>query len=265
MRLVMIVAAALAAASGAAAQQTVPTFRDCPDCPEMVAIPAGTFTMGSPATEARRGDIEGPQHRVTIAKPFALGKYEVTFAEWDACTAAGGCAHRPGDQGWGRGRRPVIDVSWDDAKAYVAWLSRKTGKTYRLPSEAEWEYAARAGTPTRYSWGDEIGSNRANCRGCGSQWDWKQTAPVGSFAPNHMGLHDMHGNVWELVEDCWNGSYNGAPSDGRAWLTGLCRARALRGGSWTDDPGFLRSAYRVGHPTMLPDDGIGFRLARTLD
>jgi len=110
--------------------------RDCADCPEMVLIPAGTFTMGSPAGEAQRYDAEGPQHRVTIAKPFALGKYEVTFAEWDACTAAGGCAHRPGDQGWGRGRRPVIDVSWDDAKAYVAWLSRKTGKTYRLPSEA---------------------------------------------------------------------------------------------------------------------------------
>ena len=209
-------------------------FRDCPECPEMVVVPAGSFMMGSPSHEAGRGDDEGPRHRVTIEKPFAVGKYEVTFAEWDACVADGGCGgHRPEDEGWGRGRRPVINVNWDDAKAYVRWLNRKTGKQYRLPSEAEWEYAARAGTTTRYNWGDDIGRNRANCNGCGSRWDRKQTAPVGSFRANVFGLHDVHGNVWEWVEDCLNYNYAGAPADGSPWTDGDCTlAAVLRGGSW---------------------------------
>jgi formylglycine-generating enzyme required for sulfatase activity len=241
-------------------------FRDCAECPEMVVIPAGTFTMGSPADEKDRSSDEGPQHGVTIAKPFSLGKYEVTFAEWDACVAAGGCAHRPNDYGWGRGLRPVIYVSWDDAKAYVAWLSRKSGKSYRLPSEAEWEYAARAGTTTRYTWGDDVGRNRANCDGCGSQWDDKQTAPVGSFAANRFGLHDMHGNVWEWVEDCWNGNYSGAPGDGTAWTAGRdCGRRVLRGGSWSFDPGNLRAASRGWDGTSSRLIISGFRVARTLD
>ena len=133
---------------------------------------------------------------------------------------------------WGRGNRPAIDVSWHEAQAYVAWLSEKTGKRCRLLSESEWEYAARAGAATRYSWGDGIGRNRANCSGCGSRWDDRQTAPVGSFAANGFGLHDMHGNVWEWVADCWNGSYAGAPSDGSARESGNCSRRVLRGGAW---------------------------------
>ena len=236
-------------------------FRDCTECPEMVVVPAGSFMMGSDESSS-----EIPRHRVTIAKPFAVGKYEVTFAEWDACVAAGGCGgHRPGDEGWGRGRWPVINVSWDDAKAYVRWLNRKTGKQYRLPSEAEWEYAARAGTTTRYSWGDDIGRNRANCDGCGSRWDNEQTAPAGSFRANVFGLHDVHGNVWEWVEDCWSGNYLGAPADGSAWESGDCSRRVLRGGSWDNRPWFLRSASRSGDGAGNRNDGSGFRVARTLD
>ena len=240
-------------------------FRDCPECPEMVVVPAGSFMMGSAPGEESRGSDEGPVHRVTIAKPFAVGKYEVTFAEWDACVVAGGCGgHRPGDRGWGRGRRPVINVNWDDAKAYVRWLSDKTGKQYRLPSESEWEYAARAGTTTRYNWGHDIGRNRANCDGCGSRWDNEQTAPAGSFSANPFGLHDMHGNVWEWVEDCWNERYVGAPSDGSAWTDGNCSRRVLRGGSWDFIPRVLRSAYRNRNRAGYRYFIFGFRVARTL-
>ena len=240
-------------------------FRDCPECPEMVVVSAGSFMMGSPSYEAERDDDEGPRHRVTIPKPFAVGKYEVTFAEWDACVADGGCrGRRPADRGWGRARRPVINVSWNDAKTYVRWLSNKTGQEYRLLSEAEWEYVARAGTTSRYSWGDDIGRNRANCDGCGSRWDDKQTAPAGSFAPNVFGLHDAHGNVYEWVEDCWNASYAGAPPDGSAWTGGDCGLRVLRGGSWDSEPRYLRSAYRNRDWAGVRDYFSGFRVARTL-
>ena len=175
----------------------------------MVAVPAGRFTMGS--TEF---DNEKPSHKVTIGKPFAVSKFTVTFAEWDACVSAGGCKTKPDDEGWGRGRQPVIAVSWDDAtKEYLPWLSRKTGKTYRLLTEAEWEYAARAGTATKYSWGDDIGKGNANCNGCGShQWAGQQTAPVGSFAANDFGLHDMHGNVWQWTQDCYADTYKTVPT-----------------------------------------------------
>ena len=245
-------------------QDGVLVGRDCPECPEMVVVPAGSFMMGSPSHEQGRRAKEGPVHEVRISAPFAVGVYEVTFAEWDACLAAGGCGHRPIDGGWGRGDRPVIYVSWEDAKGYVQWLSRRTGKEYRLPSEAEWEYAARAGTETAYSWGDAIGVNLANCGGCGSQWDGSKTAPVGSFGANAWGLHDMHGNVYEWVEDCWNGSYRGAPSDGSAWLSGDCSERVLRGGSWIDEPAALRAAYRFTSPTGDRSLVSGFRVARTL-
>ena len=161
------------------------SFKECAkDCPEMVVIPAGEFTMGSPASEQGRGDDEEPQHRVVLAKPLAVARFEVTFADWDACVAYGDCDPRPSDGGYGRGRQPVINVTWYDAQQYAAWLSRMTGKQYRLLSEAEFEYAARAGTLTAYPWGDEIGRNNANCAGCGSKWDNKQPAPVGSFAAN---------------------------------------------------------------------------------
>ena len=246
-------------------------LRDCEECPELVVVPSGSFMMGSPSEESGRDDDEGPVHQVTIARPFAVGVYEVTFDEWEACRSGGGCGGyrliRDGDrdEGWGRGRRPVIDMSWDGAQAYVEWLSRKTGAEYRLLSEAEWEYVARAGTTTEYWWGDEIGRNRANCsRGCGSRWDGKQTAPVGSFSANPFGLHDVHGNVWEWVEDCWNGSYHGASTDGSAWKSGDCGRRVLRGGSWSFRPRVLRSAARYRLATGVRVSDVGFRVARTL-
>ena len=240
-------------------------LRDCPDCPELVVVPPGSFEMGSPPGEAGWSGDEGPVHRVAIAKPFAVGVYEVTFAEWDACVDGGGCnGHRPSDKGWGRGSRPVMDVSWRDAKRYVEWLSSKTGAKYRLPSESEWEYAARAGTKTRYWWGDEVGRNRANCYGCGSRWDGERTAPAGSFSPNGFGLHDVHGNVGEWVGDCLNVGYEGAPTDGCAWESGDCSRRMLRGGSWFGRPWRLRSADRYGSITGLRVGYVGFRVARTL-
>ena len=233
-------------------------FRDCPECPEMLPVAAGSFMMGSIENINYKNRL-----RMTIARPFAVGKYEVTFAEWEACVAAGGCGgHRPGDEGWGRGRRPVINVSWDDAKSYVRWLSNITGKQYRLLSEAEWEYATRVGTTTRYSWGDDIGHKRANCDGCGSRWDNRQTAPVGSFPANPRGLHDVHGNVWEWVADCWNGNYKGASSDGSARMSGDCGSRVLRGGSWKSNPGDLNSSVRSKDKSGLRYYAIGFRVAR---
>jgi formylglycine-generating enzyme required for sulfatase activity len=238
-------------------------FNDCNGegwCPEMVVVPAGSFLMGSPEDEAARSDNEGPQHRVTIAEPFAIGVYEVTFDEWDACVADGGCnGYRPDDADWGRGRRPVIYVSWDDAQAYVDWLSNRTREEYRLPSEAEWEYAARAGTTTRYWSGDEIAAGYANFdRNVG------RTIEVGSLArPNAFGLHDVHGNVWEWIEDCWNGSYVGAPANGSAWTSGNCDWRVLRGGSWNDYPWYLRSAHRSRFEPGFRFN-FGFRVARTL-
>ena len=224
------------AAAERPSRQPGETFRDTlrsgGSGPEMVVIPAGSFRMGC-VSGVGCNDREHPVHEVTISQSLAVGKYEVTFAEWDACVAAGGCSHRPNDA-WGRSRHPVMRVSWDDVQEYVRWLSSQTGAEYRLLSESEWEYAARAGTSTAYSWGNQIGSGRANCDGCGSQWDDSQTAPVGSFSPNVWGLHDMHGNVWEWVQDCWNGSYSGAPSNGGAWQQGDCSRRVLRGGSWDD-------------------------------
>lgn len=255
-------------------------FRDCEQCPEMVVVPAGRFQMGDLNDVAPKN--EKPVHTVKIAYPFAVGKYEVTFAEWDACVADGGCTHQPDDEGWGRGNRPVINISWQDAQQYVAWLSRKTGHPYRLLSEAEWEYVARAGTVTIHWWGgggiDEADQdhleehNHANygketC--CGRRVigadRWENTAPVGSFAPNPLGLFDTAGNVHEWVEDCWNASYKGAPGDGSAWTSsGDCDLRVLRGGSWLSTPLSLRSAYRFRFDLGLRYNFIGFRLARTI-
>ena len=197
-------------------------FRDCPTCPALMVLP----------TEA-----------------LAMGVFEVTFAEWDACAADGGCAHRPDDMGWGRGDRPVVDVSWRDVQEYLAWLSRRTGETYRLPSGAQWEVAARAGAPTAYAWGDDIGSGQANCDGCGSEWDKARTAPVGSFAPNAFGLHDMHGNVWEWTGDCWEGD---------------CERRVLRGGSWFVGPEFLKAGEQDWSDADDREVDLGFRVARPL-
>ena len=231
---------------------------------EIVVLPAGRFRMGCLSGDDDCGDREKPVREVVIAS-FALSKHEVTFAQWDACVSGGGCGgHRPYDGGRGRAARPVVNVSWEDTQSYVSWLSRETGEEYRLPTEAEWEYAARAGTTTQYSWGNEIGVNRANCNGdlCGDRW--KYTAPVGSFAANPWGLYDMRGNVWELVQDCWNGSYTGAPVDGSAWLSGDCSVRVVRGGSWNNSPGDLRAAVRGWDATGVRDGDSGFRVARTL-
>ena len=270
-------------------------FQECTDCPKMVAIPAGKFMMGSPATEPGRFDAEGPQHIVSV-RAFAIGKFEVTNAEFLAFLRETGYQPAPCDpilglswQSPGRGLayppgqtnpplEPAVCLSWNDAQAYLAWLNGKVrglasaaksrDGPYRLPSEAEWEYAARAGTTTARWWGDAIGVGNANCSGCGSQWDGKLIAPVGSFGRNPFGLYDMLGNVWQWVNDCWNESYIGAPTDGSSWTSGDCSKRVLRGGSWSNVPVFVRSATR----SRADAAGRGFdyssyagiRVARTL-
>ena len=248
-------------------------FSDCDVCPRMVVVPAGTFMMGSPASEdGRRYDDEGPQHLVTIPAPFAVGVHEVTFAEWDACVIAGGCGRSAADdEGWGRGSRPVIHVSWDDAQTYVTWLSRQTGARYRLLSEAEWEYAARAGSTTARYWGE---SDADQCRyangndhrvSCSDGHDY--TAPAGSFLPNEFGLYDMLGNVLEWTQDCVNVTlgYAGAPADGSAWQSGPCYRRVARGGAWDSFSGGLRSASRANPFSDMRFWHVGFRVARTLN
>ena len=250
------------------------SFKDCADCPEMVIVPAGSFMMGSRKDEPERANREGPQHEVTIAKPFAVGRFAVTFAEWDACLAANGCSgYKPRDEGWGRGNLPVINVNLDDAKAYVAWLSKKTGQRYRLLSEAEFEYVARAGTTTPFWWGTSMTPEQANYNsnnvyaGGGSKGVHRAgTVPVKSFEANPWGLYQVHGNVWNWVEDCWHDTYEGAPGDGSAWTTEECKRRVIRGGSWLSDPALLRAASRV--LVNLPkgrSSDYGFRVARTLD
>ena len=233
-------------------------FRDCKECPEMVVLPSGSFVMGSTESDSGSQPKERPRHEVDI-QSFALGKYEITFAEWDACVSDGGCDHEPDDQGWGRGSRPVVNVNWKDAKQYVAWLSGRTGEVYRLPSESEWEYAARAGTTTQYAFGDDITEAQANF---GSIFG--RTTDAGSYPPNAWGLHDMHGNVREWVEDVYNTSYEGAPSDGSPWLDGNEGKRTIRSGSWNYSPDIMRSAYRDHHPQARRAFDLGFRVARSL-
>jgi formylglycine-generating enzyme required for sulfatase activity len=237
------------------------TFKECASCPEMVVVPAGSFMMGSPEKELGRYGDEGPQRRVTIATPFAIGKFEITFDEWDACVAHSGCKQEPDDSSWGRGKRPVINVSWNEAKEYVAWVAKLTGKPYRLLSEAEWEYAARAGNPGRFSFGDDEAKL--------GEYAWyvsnsKTTQPVGTKKANAFGLHDMHGNVWEWVEDCYKDSYKGVPTNGSAWLTGDCDRRVVRGGSWVSSPQYLRSAFRFRLTAVVRNSIVGFRVGRTL-
>ncbi len=265
-------------------------FRECPDCPVMVGIPAGTFLMGSPKSEPDRFDSEGPQHVVSI-KAFALGKYDITTAQFiDFLKSTG---HRPIPcnrilgYAWGSPGRglelqppnwPAVCLGWIDAEAYVAWLNAKAHKErpalapgpgpYRLPSEAEWEYAARAGTKTARWWGDAIGRNRANCNGCGSPWDDRLLAAVESFGPNSFGLYGLLGNAWQWTEDCWHPNFIHAPDDGRAWTEKNCAKHVIRGGSWNSLPVLVRSASR----SFSTSDGgdydnsslTGFRVARDL-
>jgi formylglycine-generating enzyme required for sulfatase activity len=255
----------------------------------MVELPPGRFIMGAPegeepaARNPRRPEwterAERPQVEVGIASPLAVGKYEVTFAEWDHCVDAGGCTHIPDDAGWGRGTRPVIHINMGDAEEYIRWLRQLTGQPYRLPSEAEWEYAARGGTTTARYWGDEVGRGMAVCKRCGSRWDDRSTAPVGSFPPNPFGLHDMLGNVAEWVADCWNKDHEGARTDGAAriedspwWKDGSCERPMYRGGAWGYFTWTVRAARRdFWFPRPIPPpwsdrgDSRGFRVVRGLD
>ena len=253
-------------------------FRDCDVCPQMAVVPAGSFMMGSPKAEAGRYAVEEPLRRVEIGQPFAVGAYEVTREEYEAFAAetgqadGAGCWLAAGGK-WEReksasrrnpgyeqtGREPAVCVSWRDAQAYARWLSRKTGKPYRLLSEAEWEYAARAGTQTPYGFGSVVSARRANYDG-----NVGKTAPAGAYKPNGFGLYDMHGNAWEWVRDCWNAGYAGAPTDGSARQGGDCSRRVMRGGSWSDRSRSLRSAHRGRHFGGLRFNNVGFRVARTL-
>ncbi len=226
--------------------------------PEMVRIPPGRFLMGSHGWAADAMGTERPQHEVRINYAFELGKYAVTFAEWDAALAAGANLHNPMERGYGRGRRPIMNVSWEDAQTYIAWLNSKTAGGYRLPSEAEWEYACRAGSTTAYSTGNRITKNQACVMS-------EAPAPVGSHPANAFGLHDMHGNVWEWVEDAWHDNYKGAPNDGSVWSTDDTSPRVLRGGSWANDhPAYLRSAHRHWRHYDHRLAQSGFRVARTV-
>jgi formylglycine-generating enzyme required for sulfatase activity len=275
-----------------ARMQAGTVFKDCADCPEMVVIPAGRFVMGSPESELGRYDSEGPLHAVAV-KSFALGKYDVTEQEFLLFLRQTGYQPAPCDRilglSWhqlGSGlayppgadapKEPAVCLSWYDARSYIAWLNRRIAGAgageadgpYRLPSEAEWEYAARAGTRTARWWGEAIGAGNANCNGCGSTWDNRLIAEAGSFPANPFGLHDMLGNVWQWTQDCWNETYAGAPGDGSAWAGGDCRKRVIRGGSWSNLTRFVRSAARskaaADGADAYYDNYAGFRLARSL-
>lgn len=238
----------------------IQVFKDCDVCPEMAVIPAGSYLMGSNG----RHKNERPAHEVTIAKSFALGVYEVTFDEWQACFDDGGCERVPDDHKWGRGRRPVMNITWYETQPFVEWLSKKTGHTYRLPSEAEWEYAARGGTTTEFWWGQEVGENLANCRDCQSQWSKKGSAPVGSFAANPFGLYDVHGNEWEWMNDCWFPTHAGAPVDGATRFEEDCQYRTMRSGSWYYFSKNIRSAWRFRNDARVKSYGIGMRVLREM-
>ncbi|WP_298916599.1 formylglycine-generating enzyme family protein [uncultured Algimonas sp.] len=243
--------------------------------PEMVVIPPGTFMMGSPLHQRKRDRNEGPQVSITIDRPFEIGRYEVTFDEWNKCVKGGGCRrYRPDDNGWGRGKRPVTNISYNDAQSYIEWLNKKTGLTYRLPSEAEWEYVARAGQPLPFSTptGRGISALEANFNGKfpygpGTiEGEYKrQTVPVGSYPANSFGVHDIHGNVYEFVSDCYVAGHAGHPGDGSPRRDGNCDARIIRGGSWVTHGYQMRAAKRLRYTMDHRYDDFGFRLARTID
>jgi formylglycine-generating enzyme required for sulfatase activity len=242
-----------------------PVFRDAladgSSGPALVRVPPGRFRMGD-----LRGDgdfDERPAREVTLPRAFLIGRHEVTFADYERYCADAGVPV-PDDSGFGRGDHPVVNVNWQDAVAYAIWLSAQTGKRYRLPSEAEWEYVARAGAETRFWWGDEPGSARANCAGCGSEWDSESTAPVGRLGPNPFGVFDVAGNVWEWVADCYNNSYEGVPRDGRPHVYRACGQMVVRGGSWILPAREMRAANRFRWAPVSRSDEVGFRVAREL-
>ena len=295
----ILVCLALVALSGAAAREDGEReFKECPECPTMLGIPGGAFAMGSPDMEAGRFDTEGPVHRVAV-KAFALGKYAITSQEFlgflkdtgyqpEPCnrthnmgwrSPGGGAAFAPGSGISEPPRWPAVCLDWKDAQAYVGWLNKKVREArpaladrsdgpYRLPSEAEWEYAARAGTTTARWWGDALGRNHANCNGCGSRYDYRLLADVDVFPPNGFGLYGMLGNAWQWTADCWHESYAGAPADGSAWMDGDCGKHVIRGGSWSNIPVFVRSAARSGSAPNGKEFDFsslsGFRIARDL-
>jgi formylglycine-generating enzyme required for sulfatase activity len=233
--------------------------KDCAACPILVSLPGGTYAMGSNASDPS----EKPAHQVTIRKPFAIGKFEVTVEQWDACVAAGDCP-RVATDGNRPGNTPARDVSWDDAQHYVKWLGKVSGQPYRLPTEAEWEYAARGGSASRFWWGEQMRKGNANCKDCGDPWQQDAPAKVGSFAPNAYGLHDMSGSVWEWVHDCWHNTYKGAPTDGRAWDEANCRVRVIRGGSWRDGASYMPATTRFKYDAAVRQSQNGFRVARDM-
>jgi len=282
-------------------------FKECDTCPQMAVVPAGRFVMGETKGDVGYDATDGATPvEVTIVKPFAVGTYAVTFDEWSACVAAGGCGgYSPHDYWFGRGTRPVINVSWHDAKSYVEWLSKRTGKTYRLPSESEREYFARAGTTTTFWWGSSITPDQANYHSWnsfagGPTGEYRRrTVPVASFEPNPWGLYNVHGNVREWVEDCWNGSNLGNPGDGTARTATMCQVRRFidkahvfeacerpyqsigqdkkggviiagcsrrtaRNGAWESGPSHLRSAHRASFEPTVRTHILGFRVVRDL-
>jgi formylglycine-generating enzyme required for sulfatase activity len=232
-------------------------FKDCPACPTLIPLSAGPFTMGSDSSDPS----EKPAHHVALDDPFAIGKYEVTVEEWNACVEAGAC-QRVGQYASPNPKAPIRDVSWDDAQQYLKWLSTSSGKPYRLPSEAEWEYAARGGTSTRYWWGDQMVTGNANCKDCGEPWRIEGPANAGSFAPNPNGLYDMNGSVWEWVADCWHNSFKDAPTDGKAWDQPNCSVRVIRGGSWREPASYMVSSTRFKYDAGVRHSQNGFRVAR---
>lgn len=251
--------ASTAPASGRPFPAAGSQIQDCPECPALVVVPAGSFMMGSSAGEEGRDASEGPRHAVKFDRPFAIGKYEVTFDEWEACVQQKGCTHNPNDQGWGRGRRPVIDVSWNDAMQYIRWLSRKTGQAYFLPSESEWEYATRAGTTTPWNTGNAIITDDANILN-----GLARTVPVGGYPANAFGLHDTHGNVEEWVADCYEVGYFGTPVNGGTMFAKGCKERVARGSIFSAGVEQARSARRSRSLTNKRYSAVGFRVARGL-
>jgi formylglycine-generating enzyme required for sulfatase activity len=224
----------------------------------MVALPGGSFVMGSNTDRT-----EQPRHAASV-RSFAIGKYEVTEAEWAACAGDGGCSYKPAQPGGAPGRRPISNLSWDDATQYIQWLQRVTGRAYRMPTEAEWEYAARAGTTTRYPWGDRMEAGKVDCNGCGGTFDRRHVPTTGDWPPNQWGLHDMLGGVAEWVEDCWHSSYQGAPADGSPWYGAACQAHVLRGGSRQNSPPDVTPSARNFYDTGVRYPANGMRVALTL-
>jgi len=233
--------------------------RDCAACPIMIALPAGSFSMGSNSDDPS----EKPVHHVTIGAPFAIGKYEVTVEQWNACVAANACPKLTPETNANKAA-PARDLSWDDAQQYVKWLSKTTGKPYRLPTEAEWEYAVRGGTTTAYWWGDQMRKGNANCKDCGEPWHKEGPEAAGSFAANPYGLYDMNGSVWEWTADCWHNSYQSAPVDGRAWESPSCDMRVIRGGSWREGGGYMLSATRFKYSAGVRQSQDGLRVVKDL-